>query len=180
MRITKTAIDGALLLEPVIHEDARGRFSETYAKRTLAGIIDVEFVQDNESLSTHKGTIRGLHLQLPPHAQSKLIRCAKGAIQDVIIDIRKNSPTYLQVVSVILSEENGRQLFAPRGCLHGFISLTDDVLVNYKVDDYYAPACDRAIRWNDPTFKIDWGCKDPILSDKDAQAPFYDEKEHAF
>lgn len=173
MKITKLPIEDALLIEPDIHRDDRGSFLETYSKRTLGVALDVTFVQDNESYNKAKGTIRGLHIQLKPHTQSKLIRVARGTIKDVVVDIRKDSSTYLKTCSVILSADNGHQLFVPKGCLHGFVTLTDDALVEYKVDDFFAPECDRSVNYADKTFAVDWGVEKPVLSKKDAAAPMY-------
>jgi len=145
---------------------------ETYSYKALEEHgINRQFIQDNHSFSAQKGTLRGLHLQNNPKAQSKLIRCTKGKILDVAVDLRKNSLTYKKWISVELTEENKKQLLIPKGFAHGFITLTDDVEVQYKVDQYYAPECDRSIKYNDPELNINWGNIEPILSDKDANAP---------
>ena len=135
--------------------------------------LDQDWVQDNHSMSQEQGTLRGLHYQSPPHAQAKLVRCGRGALLDVAVDIRKGSPTYAKWVSVELSYENGRQLFIPAGFLHGFVTLTPDTEIIYKCSDYSAPECDGAIRYDCPLIGIDWGLGDtqPALSDKDAAAP---------
>ena len=130
------------------------------------------FVQDNHSSSTVKGTLRGIHFQRGDQAQAKLVRCVRGAVLDVAVDLRPNSPTYKQWVAVELSAENKKQLMIPRGFGHGFVTLTDDVEFLYKADNFYAPEADGSIRWNDPDLNIDWGTDSPILSDKDANAPF--------
>jgi len=155
--------------------DARGWFSETYNARAFAGRgIDGAFVQDNQSLSRPRGTIRGLHFQTPPHAQAKLVRCLKGAIFDVAVDIRMGSPTYGQWVGVELSEENDRQLFIPVGFAHGFMTLQPDTEVFYKVTDFYAPTCDAGLLWNDPDIAVTWPSLPdgrPLLSEKDERLP---------
>lgn len=174
MQIEKTALPDVLALTPKRFADARGFFSEVWNRRALAEVgIDLDFVQDNHSYSAHKGTVRGLHYQSPPHAQAKLVRVAKGAVLDVAVDIRKGSPDFGKWVSVTLSAENGRQLLVPTGFLHGFVTLVDDTEVLYKCSDYYAPECDGAIRFDDPTLAIDWGlpADKAVLSDKDAAAP---------
>jgi len=171
MNIIKTAIEGVLILEPRVFGDYRGWFTETYSKSKLENIgISVEFVQDNHSMSVQKGTLRGLHFQTNPKAQTKLVRCTKGKIFDVAVDLRNGSSTYRQWVGVELSEENKKQLLIPKGFAHGFLTLTDNVEVQYKVDEYYAPECDRSIRFDDPDIGVDWGIDDPILSEKDLKA----------
>ena len=172
MELIKTEIPGVVILEPKVFGDHRGWFTETYAYNTLKDLgIDVTFVQDNQSYSKEKGTLRGLHFQQNPMAQTKLLRCTRGKILDVAVDIRKGSPTYLKWVSVELSAENKRQLFMPKGFAHGFVTLTEDVEVQYKVDAYYAPECDRSIRFDDPSIGVNWGVSNPILSQKDMNAP---------
>ena len=172
MKIIKTEIDDILILEPRVFGDHRGWFTETYSKTKFQELgIDIEFVQDNHSMSAQKGTLRGLHFQTNPRAQTKLVRCTKGKILDVAVDLRKGSSTYKQWVGVELSEENKKQLLIPKGFAHGFLTLTDDVEVQYKVDEYYAPECDRSIRFDDPEIGVDWGIEDPILSEKDLKAP---------
>ena len=172
MNIIKTEIDDVLILEPRVFGDYRGWFTETYSKAKFQELgIDVEFVQDNHSMSAQKGTLRGLHFQTNPKAQTKLVRCTKGKILDVAVDLRKGSSTYKQWIGVELSEENKKQLLIPKGFAHGFLSLTDNVEVQYKVDEYYAPECDRSIRYDDPEIGVDWGIEEPILSEKDLKAP---------
>ena len=172
MLCSETALDGVLLLTPQVFGDHRGWFYESYSKRTLEALgIHTEFVQDNRSFSARKGTLRGLHCQKDPMAQAKLVTCTRGRIRDVAVDLRDGSPTYLQWIAVELSAENKQQLFLPRGCLHGFVALTDDVELLYKADNFYSPADDRSIRWNDPAIGVDWGVEDPILSQKDQTAP---------
>ena len=169
----ETGLEGLCILEPVVHGDSRGYFVETWSERALREIgIEAVFVQDNESLTQHAGTVRGLHLQKEPMAQAKLVRVVRGAVLDVAVDLRKGSPTYLQWRAVELSGENKRQLFLPRGFAHGFRSLTDDVIFCYKVDAPYSPAHDRTIRFDDPVFSIPWGEVDrSLLSQKDREAP---------
>ncbi len=164
--------------------DARGWFSEVYNARTFADRgVDRVFVQDNQSFSRAKGTIRGLHFQTPPHAQGKLVRCLRGAIFDVAVDVRKGSPTYGHWVGAELSAENGKQLFMPEGFAHGFITLEQDTEVFYKVTDFYAPACDAGLRWNDPAIGVQWPVlpgAPPHLSEKDEKLPFLDEFDSPF
>jgi len=181
MNIIKTDIEDVLIIEPRVFEDHRGWFTETYSKIKFKELgIDVDFVQDNHSMSTQKGTLRGLHFQTNPKAQTKLVRCTKGRVLDVAVDLRKGSSTYKQWVGVELSEENMKQLFIPKGFAHGFLTLTDDVEVQYKVDEYYAPECDRSIRFDDPRIGIEWGIKDPILSVKDLKAPLLQDSDVNF
>jgi len=174
MEIEQTALSGVVLITPPRFGDHRGFFSESYsrAKLSRAG-IEIEFVQDNHSLSREQGTIRGLHFQAPPHAQDKLVRCGRGALFDVAVDIRTGSPTYGQWVGYELSFENGRQLLVPAGFAHGFMTLEPDTEIVYKCSDYYAPETEGALLWSDPDIGIDWPLGDaaPVLSDKDAAAP---------
>ena len=172
MNVIETALAGVRILEPQVFGDARGWFMESWSKKKMedAGIL-VDFVQDNHSFSAQKGTLRGLHYQLNPMAQAKLLRVSRGAIFDVAVDIRRGSPTYAKWVGVELTAENARQLFIPRGFAHGFITLTDDVEVQYKVDNFYAPTCDGNIRWDDPEIGVAWPLAPVVLSEKDAKAP---------
>lgn len=173
MIFTKTKIDGVVILEPQVFGDHRGFFMESWSKQKMddAG-LHYEFVQDNHSSSTVKGTLRGIHFQKGKWCQAKLVRCTRGSVLDVAVDLRKASPTYKQWVAVELSEENKKQLLIPRGFGHGFTTLTDDVEFMYKADNYYAPEADGGIRWNDPVIGIDWGIANPILSAKDEKNPF--------
>ncbi|MBQ3010932.1 MAG: dTDP-4-dehydrorhamnose 3,5-epimerase [Oscillospiraceae bacterium] len=173
MNITKTKLDGVVIVEPKVFGDHRGFFMESWSQKKFeeAG-LHYNFVQDNHSSSTVKGTLRGIHFQRGDKAQAKLVRCAKGAVLDVAVDLRPDSPTYKQWVAVELSAENKKQLMIPRGFGHAFVTLTDDVEFLYKADNFYAPEADGGIRWNDPELCIDWGTDSPILSDKDANAPF--------
>ena len=173
MKITKTEIEGVVIIEPHIFEDSRGYFFEVFSEREFAEkVCNCHFVQDNEAKSSF-GVIRGLHYQQPPHAQSKLVRVVKGRVLDVAVDIRKGSPTFGRYVAVELTEDNHRQFFVPRGFAHGFVVLTDEVIFQYKCDEFYAPESEGAIAWDDPTLAIDW--KIPadklILSPKDACNP---------
>lgn len=173
MRIIKTDIDGVVILEPRIFNDARGYFFESYSKKVFDELVcPVDFVQDNESCSSY-GVIRGLHFQSPPFAQAKLVRCVKGTVLDVAVDIRKGSPTYGRHVAVELSDENHRQVFIPRGFAHGFAVLSDVAVFQYKCDNYYAPQADGGISIDDSSLGIDWRI-DPakaILSEKDMRHP---------
>lgn len=170
MQIDQTPLDGVLILTPKRFGDTRGFFAETWNRRTLAGHgIGIDFVQDNHSLSQATGTLRGLHFQAPPHAQDKLVRCGRGRLFDVAVDIRRGSPSYGAWFGIELSAGNGRQLLIPKGFLHGFVTREPDTEICYKCSDYYAPDCDGAVRWD--SAGIDWGLDgDPVLSDKDAAA----------
>lgn len=173
MEITKTKLDGVVVIEPAVFGDKRGFFMESWSKRAFAEAgLNYDFVQDNHSASTVKGTLRGIHFQRGEAAQAKLVRCTRGAVLDVAVDLRPNSPTYKQWISVELSEENKRQLLIPRGFGHGFLTLTDEVEFMYKADNFYAPEADGGIRWNDPELAVDWGIEEPILSDKDSKSPW--------
>lgn len=175
MQVETTKLSGVLILTPRRFGDARGWFSEVWNRETLARAgITQDFVQDNHSYSAAPGTVRGLHFQSPPHAQAKLVRCGRGRVFDVAVDIRTGSPTYGQWVGVELSAANGRQLLVPAGFLHGFVTREQDSELLYKCSDVYAPDCDGAVRFDDPDIGIDWGI-DPAaatLSEKDAKAPF--------
>ena len=173
MKITKTKLDGVVIIEPDVFGDNRGFFMESWNKKKMeeAGLF-YDFVQDNHSKSTVKGTLRGIHFQKGEKAQAKLVRCVKGAVFDVAVDLRRNSQTFKQWVGVELSEENKKQLLIPRGFGHGFETLTDDVEFLYKADNYYAPEADAGIRWNDPDVGVEWRIENPILSEKDKKNPF--------
>ena len=176
MKITKTKLEGVVIIEPEVFGDNRGFFMESWNKKKMAEAgLDYDFVQDNHSKSTVKGTLRGIHFQKGDKAQAKLVRCVKGAVLDVAVDLRRNSPTFKQWVSVELSEENKKQLLIPRGFGHGFVTLTDDVEFLYKADNYYAPEADAGVRWNDPEIDVEWGVENPILSEKDRKNPFLKE-----
>jgi dTDP-4-dehydrorhamnose 3,5-epimerase len=169
MIIETTFIKDLLLLTPQVYSDQRGYFMESYNKLKVGKMIKDDFVQDNESLSK-KNVLRGLHLQLPPHAQAKLIRVIKGSILDVAVDLRSESDTFGQHFKHVLSGENKKQLYVPKGFAHGFLTLEDDTLINYKCSDYYHSDSETSILWNDPDLKIDWGLNDPILAEKDRLA----------
>lgn len=174
MKIEHAPLDGVVLIEPRRFEDQRGFFSEVWNARALAAAgLTPHFVQDNQSLSTHRGTVRGLHYQSPPHAQGKLVRCGRGAIWDVAVDVRAGSVTYGHWVGYELSADNGRQLWVPSGFLHGFSTLTDNAEVLYKCTAHYAPEADGAVHFASPDLAIDWKLDDvqPLVSDKDAAAP---------
>ncbi|MCH2094012.1 MAG: dTDP-4-dehydrorhamnose 3,5-epimerase [Rhodobacteraceae bacterium] len=174
MEIEATKIDAVKILTPKRFGDERGFFSESWNRKVLeqAGLV-FDWCQDNHSLSAKVGTVRGLHFQSPPHAQDKLVRCGKGRLFDVAVDIRKGSPTYGQWVGEELSFENGKQLLIPAGFLHGFVTREPDTEIIYKCSDYYAPDCDGAIRYDCPGIAIDWMLDglEPVLSEKDAAAP---------
>ncbi|ENN85616.1 dTDP-4-dehydrorhamnose 3,5-epimerase [Rhizobium freirei PRF 81] len=169
MKAVDTAIADVKIIEPAVFADDRGFFFESFSKMKFEAAIgrSADFVQDNHSRSG-KGVLRGLHYQLPPHAQAKLVRVAVGEVYDVAVDIRKSSPTFGQWVGVLLSAENKRQLWIPEGFAHGFLTLSDHVEFLYKTTNYYAPESDRGIRWDDPQIDIDWNLNDqPTLSSKD-------------
>ncbi|ELX9580966.1 dTDP-4-dehydrorhamnose 3,5-epimerase [Escherichia coli] len=171
MNVIKTEIPDVVIFEPKVFGDARGFFFESFNQKIFEGTVGrkVEFVQDNHSQS-EKGVLRGLHYQLDPHAQGKLVRCVEGEVFDVAVDIRKSSTTFGQWVGVILSAENKRQLWVPEGFAHGFMTLSDNAQFLYKTTDYYAPYSERSIAWNDPEIAIKWPMSDEIvLSAKDRQ-----------
>ncbi len=173
MKFTKTKLEGVVIIEPDVFGDNRGFFMESWnKKKMLEAGLDYDFVQDNHSKSTVKGTLRGIHFQKGDKAQAKLVRCVKGSVLDVAVDLRRNSPTFKQWVGVELSEENKKQLLIPRGFGHGFVTLTDDVEFLYKADNYYAPEADAGVRWNDPEIGVEWGIENPVLSEKDKKNPF--------
>ncbi len=171
MKIIKTDIEGVVIIEPRVFVDKRGYFFESFSQKEFSKkVANIHFLQDNESHSTY-GVLRGLHFQQMPHAQSKLVRVAKGLILDVAVDIRRHSPTYGQYVAVELSDENRHQLFIPQGFAHGFVVLSKEALVNYKCDNYYHPQSEGTILWNDPQLNIHWQLPldDLVLSDKDKE-----------
>lgn len=182
MEVIKTDIEGVVIIKPRIFTDARGYFFESYSKREFdERVRRVDFVQDNESCSS-RGVMRGLHFQRPPHAQAKLVRCVRGSVLDVAVDIRKGSPTYGKHVSCLLTEHNHRQFFIPRGFAHGFAVLSDVAVFQYKCDNYYAPQSEGGIRAFDPALGIDWRI-DPaeaLLSDKDRVRPTLEEVKPLF
>jgi dTDP-4-dehydrorhamnose 3,5-epimerase len=176
MEIEQTPLRGVVVLTPRRFDDNRGFFSESWNRRTMeaAGLM-YDFVQDNHSLSREVGTVRGLHFQAPPHAQAKLVRCGRGCLFDVAVDIRRGSPTFGRWIGEELSFENGKQLLIPVGFLHGFVTRQPDTEIIYKCSDYYSPECDGAVRFDDPYIGIDWGLNEAeaLLSDKDSAAPFF-------
>lgn len=182
MTVIPTEISGPVIIEPKVFGDHRGYFFESFSQRDFdEAVREVRFVQDNESKSSY-GVLRGLHFQKAPHAQSKLVRVVKGRVLDVAVDIRRGSPTFGKHVSVELSDENRRQFFIPRGFAHGFVVLSEEVIFQYKCDDFYAPQCEGAIAWDDPDLGIDWGipAEDVILSDKDRNHPRLKDAEELF
>lgn len=181
MEIINTEISEVKIVKPLLFGDNRGWFYESYSYEKLKelGICTV-FVQDNRSYSKEKGTLRGIHFQKAPKAQTKLITCTRGKILDVAVDLRKGSPTYLKWISVELTDENKLMLYIPKGFGHGFVTLTDDVEVLYKVDEYYSKENDRSIKFNDEEIGINWGIDNPILSQKDLSAPSLSESDVDF
>lgn len=172
MKVVATKLEGVYIIEPAVFGDLRGFFMESWSKRQMEEArLFYNFIQDNHSSSTVKGTLRGIHFQRGEAAQAKLVRCTRGAVLDVAVDLRKASPTYKQWVAVELSEENKRQFLIPRGFGHGFVTLTDHVEFLYKADNYYAPQAEGSVIWNDLELGIDWGVAQPILSKKDEEAP---------
>lgn len=173
MEIIKTGIAGLLIVKPQVFEDHRGYFFESYNKeKFLSQGIDQNFVQDNESKSM-KGVLRGLHFQSPPFAQGKLVRVMKGAVLDVAVDLRKQSPTYGKWASIELTESNKWMYWVPPGFAHGFLTLEDNTVFFYKCTNVYNKMSEGSIRWNDPDLGIDWGISQPLLSDKDREAPLF-------
>lgn len=173
MEILETGIADLLIVKPMVYEDHRGYFFESYNKeKFLQKGIDQNFVQDNESKSM-KNVLRGLHFQAPPFAQGKLVRVMKGAVLDVAVDIRKNSPTYGKWASIVLSESNKWMYWVPPGFAHGFVTLEDHTVFFYKCTNVYNKSSEGSIRWNDPDLGIDWGLAEPVLSDKDREAPLF-------
>jgi dTDP-4-dehydrorhamnose 3,5-epimerase len=180
MKINKTFIEDLLIIEPQLFKDDRGFFYESYNKNNLDKVINIDFVQDNESKS-NKGVIRGLHFQLPPFEQTKLVRCVIGKILDVVVDLRTNSKTYGKSFSIELSSENNKQLFVPKGFAHGFQVLSEEAIVNYKVDNFYNPKSDSGIIWNDKDLSIDWSLDiKPVLSLKDLKLISFKELKSPF
>ena len=182
MEVIKTDIEGLVIIEPKIFRDSRGYFFESFSQREFdQKVRKINFVQDNESMSSY-GVMRGLHFQRPPFAQSKLVRCVKGRVLDVAVDIRKGSPTYGQYVAVELSEDNHRQFFVPRGFAHGFVVLSNTAVFQYKCDNFYAPEADGGINIKDDTLGIDWQIplEEAILSEKDTKHVFFNEFDSPF
>ncbi|QHT48019.1 dTDP-4-dehydrorhamnose 3,5-epimerase [Bacillus sp. SB49] len=182
MKVAESPLKEVLIIDPNIHGDHRGWFMETYSEASFRKVgINIKFSQDNHSFSSVKGTLRGLHYQTNPKAQTKLVRCTKGSIFDVAVDIREGSPSYGKWFGLELSEDNKKQLLVPKGFAHGFITLTEDAEVQYKVDEFYSPKNDRSIIWDDPTININWPENiTPVLSEKDKSAPSLKEAENNF
>ena len=181
MKLNETAIKGVFEVEPKVFGDNRGWFCETYSKKEFeAAGIKADFVQDNRSFSAVKGTLRGLHCQTDPMSQAKLVSCIKGRILDGAVDIREGSPTYMKWIAVELSDENKKMLYIPKGCLHGFVTLTDNVEISYKVDEFYSPENDRSICFCDPEIGVEWGVEEPVLSEKDKKAPLFKDSDVKF
>jgi dTDP-4-dehydrorhamnose 3,5-epimerase len=178
MRILPTALESVILLEPKVHGDSRGFFMESFNQKVFTeNGLPVAYVQDNHSYSAEAGTLRGLHYQLSPKAQTKLVRVTAGAIYDVALDIRRDSPSFGHWTGVILSASNKRMLLVPQGYAHGFCTLVPHTEVLYKVDELYDPELDRGIAWNDPFLGIDWPVADPVLSEKDRDLPLLEDAE---
>ncbi len=178
MIFTPTKLQGAFIIDLKKLEDDRGFFARTFCANEFAERgIETNFVQANTSLSYKKGTLRGMHYQVSPYEEDKLVRCTKGALLDVIIDLRKDSPTFKQWISVELTENNHRALLVPKGFGHGFITLEDNTEANYLVSEFYTPGAEAGIRYNDPLFKIEWPFEPVVISEKDANHPDYEEKE---
>ena len=182
MEVIKTALDGVVIIEPKVFADSRGYFFESFSQREFEEKVrKIDFVQDNESMSSY-GVMRGLHFQRPPFAQSKLVRCVRGKVLDVAVDIRKSSPTFGKYVAVELTEDNHRQLFIPHGFAHGFVVLSEEAIFQYKCDNFYHKESEGAIAWNDSEINIDWTIPfdDVMLSDKDKVNPLLKDAEWLF
>ncbi|UJF32081.1 dTDP-4-dehydrorhamnose 3,5-epimerase [Paenibacillus hexagrammi] len=181
MKVIATRLPEVLVFEPTAHGDHRGFFMESYNRQALAQFgMQHDFIQDNHSLSVQPGILRGLHYQLAPKAQTKLVRVLSGAVYDVVVDIRKGSPTFGEWVGVLLSADNKRQILVPKGFAHGVCTLVPNTELLYKVDEYYSPEHDRGIQWNDPQLGIDWPVSSPVLSDKDRHHPPLQSAENNF
>lgn len=181
MKVTKTKLEGVMIIEPKVFGDHRGFFMESWNKQEMENVgLHYNFVQDNHSLSKVKGTLRGIHFQKGDKAQAKLVRCIKGSVLDVVVDLRYDSPTYKKWEAVVLSSDNKKQLLIPRGFGHGFLTLTDDVEFLYKADNYYCPEAEGGILWCDPDIGIDWGVEKVILSSKDDNNPLLRDIEPVF
>jgi dTDP-4-dehydrorhamnose 3,5-epimerase len=181
MKKIRTKLDGVYIIEPDVYGDHRGFFMESYNQQRFRELgIEHDFVQDNHSLSIQAGTIRGLHYQLNPKAQTKLVRVLSGALYDVVVDIRIGSPTFGEWIGVILSEENKRQLLVPKGFAHGICTLVNNTQISYKVDEFYSPEHDQGTYWNDPLLGITWPVGDPVLSEKDQNLPLLENAENNF
>ncbi len=183
MNIVKTDIEGVLIVEPKVFGDSRGYFMEVFSERDFRAAtgLDVHFVQDNESMSS-KGVLRGLHFQKSPYAQSKLVRVVRGSVYDVAVDLRAGSPTFGKYVSVVLSGENKRMFYIPEGFAHGFLTLEDNTVFQYKCGAFYEPSSEGSVRWNDPRIGVEWPVLDGerLLSEKDRKAPLLSEQPYRF
>ncbi len=181
MKVIETDLKDVYIIEPTVFGDNRGWFMESWSKREMekAGLF-YDFIQDNHSYSSAKGTIRGLHFQKGEFSQAKLVRCVRGSVFDVAVDLRKGSPTYKKWVGVELSAENKRQLLIPRGFAHGFMTLTDEVDFLYRADNFYNKESEGAIKWNDKAIGVNWGIENPIVSSKDAEAPEFDDEKFEY
>ncbi|MFC4735426.1 dTDP-4-dehydrorhamnose 3,5-epimerase [Bacillus daqingensis] len=174
MKKTALCVEGSFMLEPACYADHRGYFMETFRQsHFIESGITKPFVQENQSFSASPGTLRGIHYQLPPYEQAKLVRCIQGGIYDVVVDLRKDSPTFLQHAAVELSSANRRQLYVPAGCGHAFMTLVPDTEVLYKTDAYYAPECEAGVHWADNQIQISWPELHPVLSEKDKRLPVF-------
>lgn len=181
MDVTRTRIPGVLLIKPCVFGDARGYFCETHNRHTFAEHgLNIDFVQDNQAFSAQAGVLRGLHFQIPPMAQTKLVRVARGAVYDVVVDLRRDSPTFGRWDGFVLSEKNWLQLLIPKGLAHGYMSIEPDTLFLYKVDQFYSRVHERGIRWDDPVLGIVWPNLPPLLSDKDTSLPCLKDFESPF
>jgi dTDP-4-dehydrorhamnose 3,5-epimerase len=181
--LSRTKLKDVAVITPERYGDDRGFFSESWNRQAMSDVgLDLDFVQDNHSISRQAGTLRGLHFQVPPHAQTKLVRCSRGRLLDIAVDLRTGSSTFRQWVAVELSFKNGKQLLIPQGFAHGFVTLEPDTEVSYKCSDYYAPEADRSIAFDEPAFNIDWGIdrSAAVLSTKDAEAPLLDDVGNPF
>ena len=175
MNLIKTTLDGLVVLKPTVFKDNRGYFMESYNQKNINKLVgNVHFVQDNESVSS-RGVLRGLHFQKPPYAQAKLVRCLKGSVLDVVLDLRKDSKTYGIFETILLTEENKKQLFIPKGFAHGFVVLSEIAIFSYKVDNYYNPESESGVLWNDLDLNIDWKInkKEIVVSEKDKSLPAF-------
>jgi dTDP-4-dehydrorhamnose 3,5-epimerase len=173
MKLIETSFRGLVVIEPTVYKDDRGYFMESFSDRWFRSVIGpVNFVQDNESFSS-KGVLRGLHFQINPSAQAKLVRVTRGSVLDVAVDLRKSEPTYGKYFAMELSDKNKLQMFIPEGFAHGFLALEDNTLFNYKCSEFYSKEHERSLRWNDPLLKINWGTEDPLVSPKDAEASLF-------
>lgn len=181
MRLIKTDLDGVSILKPIVHEDNRGFFFESFNKKIFESVgLDFEFIQDNHSFSMKSGTLRGLHYQSKPFETTKMLRVTRGSILEVVVDIRSGSPNYGKWISLQISDENKIQIIVPCGFAHGFCTLEDNTEVLYKVDQHYSPEHDMGIRWDDPELAIDWPTSRPILSERDRKLPLLREQDNNF